>query len=577
MSARAGRPWRLAPAALAWAAAAVLCHSVAGPAWAQSQAGTVPPGTPAVLAKYQGKQAENGGSFVRALPADAVTLNPVIASDQISFLVYKWIFDPLLDMDSDMKPVGVLAESWKNSPDNRTTTFHLRKGVRWHDGKPFTADDVVFTYEACMDPKVDAINKRPAFEPVAKVEKVDELTVRVTWTKPYAPGLAAWVLYIMPKHVYGYPRGKGEEFNKNPKNAAPVGTGPFLFGEWRRGDRVVLNANADYFAGRPHLDQIVFRTIPQGQTQFAAYKTGQLSLTNLTAEQWKEVASDPAFARSSWIFEYPSRQFFYIGWNMDGSNPFFADRRVRQAMTYAMNRQGVVAKILDGHGQVATGPFYPGGYEYNPAVKPYPYDAAKAAALLDEAGWKDIKGTGVREKDGMPLSFECLVPAEVDMFSRWLEIFQQDLRRVGVEMKIRKVEWSVFLDRTNRHQFQACLSGWNLGDDPDPFQLLHSSQGKLMPSGTGVGQNDVSYANPAVDRLIEEEQSTFDREARRKALWKIHELVAEDQPHTYLLFGSQMTAVKNRYQGVEVSRAGYGLFTWYPSLLAWWVPSDMRK
>ena len=163
------------------------------------------------------------------------------------------------------------------------------------------------------------------------------------------------------------------------------------------------------------------------------------------------------------------------------------------------------------------------------------------------------------------------------MFSRWLDVFQQDLRRVGVEMKIRKLEWSVFLDRTNRHQFQACLSGWSLGDDPDPFQLLDSSQGKLMPNGTGVGQNDVSYSNPEVDRLIEEEQGTFDRETRRKALWRIHEIVAEDQPHTYLFLGTQITAVKNSFQGVEVSRAGYGLFTWYPSLLNWWVPSDMRK
>lgn len=577
MAGRVIGPRCLAGTALAWAAAALLILGAGGGARAQAPAGIVPPGPPAVLAKYKGKPAEDGGTFVRALPADPVTLNPVIASDQISFLVYKWIFDPLIDMDADMKPVGVLAESWMNSPDNRTTTFRLRKGVKWHDGEPFTADDVIFTYEACMDPKVDAINKRPSFEPVAKVEKLDAFTVKVTWTKPYAPGLAAWALYIMPKHVYGYPAGRGEEFNKNPRNASPVGTGPYVFGEWRRGDRVVLNANPAYFAGRPHLDQLVFRTIPQSQTQFAAYKTGQLSMTNLTAEQWKEAKTDPAFLRSSWIFEYPSRQFFYIGWNMDGSNPFFKDRRVRQAMTYGMNRQGVVAKILDGHGRVATGPFYPGGYEYNPSVKPYPYDPAKASALLDEAGWKEAKGTGIRQKDGVPLSFECLVPAEVEMFSRWLEVFQQDLGRLGVEMKIRKLEWSVFLDRTNRHQFQACLAGWSLGDDPDPFQLLASSQGKLMQDGSGVGQNDVSYANPEVDRLIEEEQRTFDHEARRRALWRIHEIVAEDQPHTYLLLGTQMTAVKNRFQAVEVSRAGYGLFTWYPSLLSWWVPKDLQK
>lgn len=543
--------------------------------------GVVPPPplerSVAFLPGLESAKPQDGGTFVRALRADVVTLNPVIASDQVSFLVYKWIFDPLLDMNRDMQPVGVLARSWENSGDNLTTTFHLRKGVAWHDGKPFTADDVVFTYEAAMDPKVDAINKRPAFEKVAGVEKVDALTVRVRWKEPYSPGLASWMFYIMPKHVYAYPPGKGEEFNRNPANSAPVGTGPFKFVSWKRGDRVVLKANDAYFGGRPHLDQLVFKTVPQDQTQLAAYQTGQLDMTNVSAEQWKQLRGDAAFLKGSSVFEYYNRQFYFIGWNMDGSNPFFTDRRVRQAMTYAMNRQGVVDKILGGHGTVCSGPFYPKGWESDPAVKPYPYDLAKAATLLDQAGWKDAKGTGVREKGGVPLSFECLVPAEAEMFARWLEIFQQDLRRVGVEMSIRKLEWSVFIDRTNRHKFQAYLSGWSLGDDPDPYQLLHSSQARLGQDGTGLGQNDVSYANPEVDRLIEAQQRTFDRSQRQKALWKIHEIVAEDQPFTFLLLGSQMAAVRNRFQNVRVSRTGYGLFTWYPSLVEWWVPKDMQK
>jgi peptide/nickel transport system substrate-binding protein len=262
---------------------------------------------------------------------------------------------------------------------------------------------------------------------------------------------------------------------------------------------------------------------------------------------------------------------------MDGSNPFFTDSRVRRAMTYAMNRQGVLDKILQGHGVVCTGPFYPNGWECNRSVTPYPFDSAKASELLDEAGWKDTDGDGVRDKGGTRLAFECLVPAQVDMFARWLEVFQQDLKRVGVDMSIRKIEWSVFLDRTSRHKFQAYLTGWSLGDDPDPFQLLHSSQGKLLPNGMGSGQNDFSYSNPEVDRLIEAQQRTFDRAERQKALWRIHELVAEDQPCTFLFMGSQIAAVRNRFQNVRVSRAGYGLFSWYPSVTLWWVPKDLQR
>lgn len=534
------------------------------------------PGEAAFLPGYEGRAPESGGTFTRPLPAEPVTLNPVVASDQVSFLVYKWIFDPLLDMNENMETVGVLAESWETSPDGRTTTFHLRRGVKWHDGEPFTAEDVLFTYRACMDPTVDAVNKRPTFEEVSSVEAPDPYTVRVAWKTPYAPGLAAWVLHVVPRHLYDFPPGKGASFNQNPLNARPVGTGPFRFVEWRRGEAVVLEANPDYHRGRPHIQRLVFKILPQAQTQLAAYRTGALDMTGLAAEQWDEVRKDPRFLESSWVFEYPSRQFFFIVWNLDGSVPLFADRRVRKALALALNRKGVVEKILGGHGTLLSGPFYPGGWEYNPAVAPLPHDPGEASRLLEEAGWRDTDGDGLRDRGGKPLSFECLVPAEADMFSRWLEVFQQDLQKVGVRMEVRKLEWGVFLDRTHRHRFQAYLSGWSLGDDPDPFQLLHSSQGKLLPSGMGAGQNDGSYSNPEVDRLVEEQQRTFDREARRKALWRIHEIVAEDQPHAYLFAATQTTAVRNRFQNVKASRAGYGLFTWYPSLLEWWVPKDRQ-
>ena len=576
-----GARWR----GLAWGAVLLLAGGLCGCSGGQPKpaapaaAVSVSPldRTVAFLPRYEHEPPENGGTFTMALPVDPVTLNPILASDRVSYMAYKWIFDPLIDMDADMKPVGVLAQSWENSPDNRTTTFHLRKGVLWQDGKPFTADDVLFSYRAAMDPAVDAVQLRPAFDQVAKVEKVDDYTVRVTWKEPFAPGLAAWVFYIIPEHVYGYAKGKGASFNQSPANQAPVGTGPFRLEEWKRGDRLVLTANDQYWRGRPHLDRLILKVIPKGQTQLAAYETGQLDMAGLSSEQWDQLRTDPAFAAGASIFEYYARQFFYLGWNMDGSNPFFADRRVRQAMTYALNRQGVVDSILGGHGAVAAGPFYPMSWSSDPRVKPYPYDPAKASALLDEAGWKLPPGKTIREKDGKPFSFECLVPAEVDMFSRWLEVFQQDLKRVGVDMRIRKAEWSVFLDRTHRHQFQAYLSGWGLGDDPDPYPLLDSSQARLLPSGMAVGQNDCSYANPEVDRLIGEEERTFDLKARQTFFWQIQRLVAEDQPMTFLFWPTQMVAVKNRFQDVRVSRAGYGMFTWYPSLLDWWVPKELQK
>lgn len=520
---------------------------------------------------------EDGGTLIRAIPVDPVTLNPVIASDQGSYDVYKWIFDPLIDMDRSMHPVGVLAESWETSADGLTTVFHLRRNVTWQDGVPFTADDVLFTYRAAMDPNVDALGQRPAFAKVAGVEKTGTYTVVVHWKEPYAPGLASWVFYIMPRHVYDYPKGKGTFFNRNPRNAEPVGTGPYKLSEWDRGKKVVLVANDHYFGGRPHIDELVFKIIPERQTRLAAFETHQLDVVDLSADMLKRLKRDPQFERSARIFEYGVRQFLYLGWNMDGSNPFFTDRRVRRAMTLAIDRRGIVDKLLDGHGTLGSSPIYPDSWAKNPGVKPLPYDPARSAVLLDRAGWRDTDGDGVRDKNGRPFSFECLVPAEAPRYVRFLQIVQQDLGKVGVTMSIRKLEWSVFLDRTERHKYQASLSGWGLGDDPDPYQLLASPQSRLLPSGVGAGQNDMSYHSGTADALMEAEERTTDPEKRRKIFWELDKVVSADQPVTILFWVNKITAVRSRFLGARVSRSGYGLFGWYPSSLEWWVPRKMQR
>ncbi len=552
---------------------AVLCAALALPAALPAQ--SPPPNGPAFLPGMAARRPDDGGVFRRALPAEPATLNPVVAADSISYLVYRFVFDPLLDMDKDKRPVGVLAESWSWSADKRTVTLKLRKGVLWHDGKPFTADDVLFTFQAIQDATVEAINKRAMFDRIASYKKVDDFTVSVTWKEPYAPGLADLVLYIVPRHVYGYPKGKGEQFNKSPKNADPVGTGPFTFLEWKRGESVTLAANPKYFRGRPHLDRLVFKIIPQVQTEYSAFQTGTLDMTRLTPDLFDKLKSDPEFAKRARVFEYPGRQYFYIAWNQDGSNPFFQDSRVRQALSYALNRPGILDKVLKNHALLCSGPVLPGGWETNPAVKPFPYDPKKAAALLDEAGWKDTNGDGVRDKGGVPLEFEVLLGQSAD-FQRWLEFFQQDLKKVGVSMRLRPLEWSVFNDRTRRHQFQAYLTGMSLADDPSPYNQFHSSQAKLLPSGEGVGENEFSYANPAVDKLLEQQLVATDPKERQKLLWRIHQALADDQPVTFLFYFTNLAGVDRRYQNLEVSPFGYGLFTWYPTVLDWWVPKEMQ-
>ncbi|MCX7831093.1 MAG: ABC transporter substrate-binding protein [Acidobacteria bacterium] len=209
------------------------------------------------LKEYEGKAPEFGGAFRRALPSEPVTLNPVVAADMTSYLVYKWIFDPLFDMDKDMRITPVLVESYDFSEDGLLLTLNLRKDVKWHDGKQFTADDVIFTFDAINDKSVEAINKRAAFEKVAEYKKVGDYKVLIKFKEQYAPAIYDFVMYIVPKHIYDYPKGKGEKFNSHPFNTSPIGSGPFKFVSWKRGESVALKANKEYFNGSPFIEDLI--------------------------------------------------------------------------------------------------------------------------------------------------------------------------------------------------------------------------------------------------------------------------------------------------------------------------------
>jgi peptide/nickel transport system substrate-binding protein len=528
------------------------------------------------LPEYQGKTPEIGGTFRRSIPSDPVTLNPVVASDMTSYLVYKWIFDPLFDMDKEMNIIPVLVDSYKFSNDSLTLTLYLKKNVKWNDEKPFTADDVLFTFDTINDNSVEAINKRFAFEKVKNYKKIDDYTIEINYKEPYASAIFDLVLYVVPKHIYNYPQGKGEMFNSHPQNNTPIGNGPFKFVKWQRGESVTLKANEEYYNGRPKIDDLVLKVMPLAETEYSAFVTNSLDLTRLTPEMWDEAISNSTFKDSAYLLEFPSRQYFYIGWNGDGSNPFFSDKNIRKAMTYAINREAFINVILKKHALPCTGPFYPGSDDCDPEVKPLPYDPEMASKLLDEAGFKDSNGNGIRDKNGVEFEFECIYPQVSRDYERFLEFFSADLKRVGIKMKLAPVEWAIFLKRTNSHKFESFLSGYSYGDDPNPFMMYHSSMAELLPSGEGKGANDVSYKNLEVDKLIEEQMKETDPQRRKVILRKIHKIIYDDQPYTYLVVPNNLAALKNKFQNVELSQKGYGLFTFYPALLNWWVPKELR-
>jgi peptide/nickel transport system substrate-binding protein len=450
----------------------------------------------------------------------------------------------LIKYDRDLEGfVGELAESWEvKRGQEPEITFRLRKGVLWHDGREFTAHDVKFTYDKIMDEKTNTV-RRSSYELVKKAEMPDPYTFRVTYQQPFSPGLETWSMGIIPKHLL-----EKVDINTAPFNRKPVGTGPFRFVEWVSDEKIVVEANPQYFQGRPRLERIIYRILPEPALNEMEIMTRGVDSSSLFPFEFKRISEIPYLK----TYSQPSLGYTYLGYNL--KNPLFQDRRVRQAFTHAINRKEIVQYVLYGLGTVATGPFPNHLWYANPHVKPIPYDPQKARTLLAEAGWKDTDGDGILDKDGNPFRFKLITNSGNETRRDVGVLVQRQLREIGIDVKFEFYEWSVFLkDFINARHFDACILGWGLSVDPDAYEIWHSSQ-------IEKGFNFVSYRNSEVDRLWEEGRREYDTEKRKQIYWRIHELIAEDQPYTFLYTPLGISALQRKFVLVETDRAGRETF-----------------
>lgn len=456
---------------------------------------------------------------------------------------------------TDASPVPFLAEP--------SVVFNLREGVRWHDGTPFTSKDVEFTFRAIMD-DATASPRKSDFDLVLKVETPGLRTVRVTYRKPYSPALNSWMIPILPAHILD---GKSQEWWSAHFNRSPVGTGPFRFGEWRTNEFIRVVRNPDFFdAPAPWLDGIVFRSLPDQLSLRLAFETRQVDFWS--AEPWTIASfqNDPRFE----IFSAPTSSYTYVGWNL--KRPLFQDEKVRQALAHAVNVPAMVKYILYGNGIQSTGIFTPQMWFFNPNVTPFDYNPAKAAALLDEAGW--VRGPdGIRTKDGQRFSFTLISNSGNEIRKDIATLVQDGFRDLGIEVKVELYEWAVFLkNHINKGDFDAMVLGWVLGNDFDQFQIWHSSQ-------TGPEQlNVVGYKNPEVDRLLEKIRQEYDRDKVIELAGLIQNIIYREQPYLFL-YVPQGTSVmwKNTYRirrpapgggwidtPVEMTKAGWSYWSdWF--------------
>ncbi|PKN76337.1 MAG: peptide-binding protein [Deltaproteobacteria bacterium HGW-Deltaproteobacteria-10] len=497
--------------------------------------------------------------IVRGGLGDASNLIPLLASDKPSHDIAGLVYNGLVKYDKNMNTVGDLAESWDISESGLIITFHLRKGVKWHDGRPFTAADVLYTYQVTIDPKTPTAYSGD-FLKVKKAEVLDDYTFRVTYDKPFAPALISWGSAILPKHLLA-----GIDITKSPLTRHPIGTGPYKFKEWVAGQKIVLVANSDYFEGRPYIHGQITRIIPDMATLFLELRSQGIDISGLSPLQYTRQTESKVFQNNFNKYRYLSFAYTYLGYNL--KNPLFADKRVRQAISYAINKDEIVSGVLLGLGKPATGPFKPGTWAYNGNVKIYNFHPQKARELLKEAGWQDINGDGVLEKDGKPFVFELVLSQGNETRQKCAEIIQRQLAEVGITVKIRILEWAAFInDFINKRRFDTVILGWTIPPDPDAYDVWHSS--KTAPEEL----NFVSYKNAEVDEMLERGRSTFDQRERKKYYDRFQEILAEDQPYTFLYVPDSLIIINKRFRGIEPAPIGLE-----HNFIKWYVPRDEQK
>lgn len=502
---------------------------------------------------------KQGDAFVDASIGDARTLVPIMASDTASSGICSMLFNGLVRYDKELNLVGDLAERWDVLEEGTVIVFHLRKDVVWHDGVAFTARDVEFTYKKLVDPQV----RTPYggdFERVKSLEVIDPYTVKVTYKEPFAPALASWGMYIMPRHLL-----ENEDLNTTAFARRPVGLGAYMFRRWVTQEKIELAANGAYFEHRPYIDRYIYRVIPDEATIFLELQVQGVDSCGLTPLQFKR-QTDTLFFRSHYRkYRLPGFTYTYLGYNLD--NPLFSDKRVRKALNMAVDKQELIAMVLMGFGDVATGPYVKQSWAYDPGVRPDVFDPAAARGLLREAGWQVPPSGGWLEKQGRRFEFTVITNQGNEERLKACQIIQRRLAEIGVRMKIKVVEWSVLLSRyIDKRDFEAICLGWTVPREPDNFDIFHSSK-------TREGEfNFVGYKNEEVDRLLVEARAEFDQDKRAGLYRKIHRILYDDQPYMFLYVPESLVAVNSRFNGVAPAPAGITY-----NFIDWWVARQDQR
>ncbi len=529
-----------------WLLAAALTGSSLVPAWAS--AATRRDGFP------------DGGQLIYGEYGRPATLDPITSNDMVGLRLTELLFNGLVSFSPKNEVVPDLAEKWQISPDNRVYTFTLKSDVQWHGGgRNLTADDVVGTLDLIRHPRT-LTPLKAQYELVADARKIDSQTVEITLKRPIVNALGRLSFKVVPPFALKNPEFLSRE---DPFVQKPIGTGAFMLNRVTEEGDVVMDANPGYFKGRPHLDRMVLKPFADKNvlTQALLFNAADM-VVELNTRDIAQVEGDKRFN----LYPYNALSYTFFGHNC--RNPHLRKKEVRQAISYAINRQEMLDSFYAGRGTLISGPFAPGSWAYNLEVKPIPYNIERAKELMAQAGYRQGLDGYLIGDEGKPLQFTLKIPIEKEneTVKRVVLAFQDYLKRIGIKINLEFREWQawkqdVFVD----HDFDIVIANWAFDDSADISTLFHSGE-------TGAWRNNfVGYSNPEVDGLIIEAKTTLDREKQRTINQRLHAALADEQPYTFLWTLTNYAAVHKKVRHVELHP-----FKFFTYADGWYIPTRER-
>jgi peptide/nickel transport system substrate-binding protein len=512
---------------------------------------------------------DRGGTLIYGEYGAPIRLVPILANDSISIRLIELIYGSLVYFDPDGEIKGDLAESWELSQDMKTVTFRLRSDVMWHSvpgenrRHAFTADDVIKTFQIMMNPKtLTSLQSRYNF--ISSVRKVNTNTIEFKLKKPLLNVLGKFSFKIVPAFMLEeYSFLQGDEELLLYKH--PVGTGPYVFvSQEGSSSEVVLQAYEDYHHGPPNINKIIMRPFADQNIITQTLLYGGIDLeTRVPPRDISEIQGDSQFE----LAPYSTLSYSFIGYNL--RNPLLAIREVRKAISYAINRQEMLDSFFEGKGQLISGPFAPGSWAYNLDIEPIPYRPETAKQLLDQAGFTETTKNGIRKRGSYTLEFKMVVPIskENETTKRVILAFQSYLKSVGIQVNIEWLEWKAWTENVFvKHDFDIIYADWLFDDSFDISSLFHSRE-------IGPGRNNFgAYRNPEVDSLLDETRTTLDIEKKRTIYKKLHEVLAQDVPYTYLWTLTNYAAYNRKLRRVRIHPTRF--FTY---INEWYIPKEEQE